>query len=72
MAQKTIVYKGYHGSIEVNTRDYSLYGRILFIDEEMAYSGSNFEELDASFKKAVEKHIDSCKAKGQDPPFKDR
>lgn len=69
MAQKTIVHKGYHGSIEVNTRDYSLYGRILFIDEEMTYSCKNFEELEASFKIAVEKHIESCKAKGQAPPF---
>ncbi|MFH0781928.1 MAG: hypothetical protein V2B20_08245 [Pseudomonadota bacterium] len=69
MAQKTIVHKGYHGSIEVNTHDYSLYGRILFIDEEMTYSGKSFEELDASFKSLVEMHIESCKAKGQKPPF---
>lgn len=69
MAQKTIIHKGYHGTIEVNTRDYSLYGKILFIDEEIAYQGQTFEELDAHFQKAVESHINSCRAKGQEPPF---
>lgn len=69
MAQKTIVHKGYHGTIEVNTRDYSLYGRILFIDEACTYSGKSFEELEAGFQEAVEKHIADCKAKGHEPPF---
>ncbi len=69
MAQKTIVHKGYHGTIEVNTRDYSLSGRILFLDEELTYSGKSFEELEANFRKAVELHIRQCKAEGQDPPF---
>ena len=69
MAQKTIVHKGYHGTIEVNTRDYSLYGRIFFIEEDLTYSGKSFEELDASFRAVVEGHIQNCKAKGQEPPF---
>lgn len=69
MAQKTIIHKGYHGTIEVNTSDYSLYGRILFIDEALAYNGKSFEELEAGFQEAVEKHIADCKAKGHEPPF---
>ena len=69
MAQKTIVHKGYHGTIEVNTRDYSLYGKILFIDEELTYRGKSFEELDANFQEAVERHIQKCKTEGQDSPF---
>jgi hypothetical protein len=71
VAQKTVVYKGYHGTIKVNTGDYSLYGTILFIDEEIAYHGQTFEELDANFRLAVEKHIAGCRAKGQEPPFSD-
>jgi predicted HicB family RNase H-like nuclease len=69
VAQKTLVYKGYHGTIEVHTGDYSLYGRILFIDEEFTYRGISFTELEASFQEAVEKHIADCKVKGQQPPF---
>ena len=69
MAQRTIVHKGYHGTIQVSTIDYSLYGKILFIDEDLPYSGKSFEELDANFREAVEIHIQKCKAEGQDPPF---
>jgi predicted HicB family RNase H-like nuclease len=71
LAQKTVVHKGYHGTIEVNIKDYSLYGKILFIDEDFTYRGQNFAELDANFQAAVEKHIKLCKEKGQEPPFSD-
>ena len=69
MAQKTIVHKGYHGTIEVNTSDYSLYGKILFLDEDICYLGKSFTELETNFRQAVEKHIGQCRDKGQDPPF---
>jgi len=69
LAQKTITHKGYHGTIEVNTKDYSLFGKILFIDEEYTYCGQSFEELEDEFRKKVENHILLCKEKGQDPPF---
>lgn len=69
MAQKTLMHKGYHGTIEVNTRDYSLFGTILFIDEQIDYSGQSFAELDEEFRKKVENHIESCRNRGEDPPF---
>lgn len=69
MAQKTVVYKGYHGTIKVNTEDYSLFGQILFIDEDLSYSGQTFEELEKGFHRAVEKHISLCQEKGEEPPF---
>lgn len=69
MAQKTVVHKGYHGTIKVDTKDYSLFGQILFIDEEITYIGQTFTDLEENFRQAVEKHIQSCKEKGQEPPF---
>jgi predicted HicB family RNase H-like nuclease len=69
LAQRTVAYKGYEGTIEVNTNDYSLYGKILFLDEEISYAGESFAELEDSFKKCVEEHIQSCKDKGEKPPF---
>lgn len=69
MAQKTITHKGYHGTIEVNTSDFSLYGKVLFIDEDISYTGTTFEELDSNFQKAVESHIKECRDRGQEPPF---
>ena len=69
MAQRTVEHKGYHGTIEVDTKDYSLLGKILFIDDEITYSALTFEELEQDFRKAVEGHIQICKEKGQEPPF---
>ncbi len=69
MAKKTIVHKGYHGSMGVKTDDYSLYGKILFIDEEITYKGQNFSELEADFQAGVEKHIKNCLDNGKEPPF---
>ena len=69
MAQKTVTHKGYHGTIEVNTKDYSLYGKILFIDEDFSYSGQSFAELEEDFRQGVEAHIQLCTDKGQEPPF---
>ena len=69
MAQKTVVHKGYHGTIEVDNRDYSLFGKILFVDDDLLYKGQSFEELEKNFREAVEGHIQACLAKGQEPPF---
>lgn len=69
MAQKTLVHKGYHGTIKVDTNDFSLSGRILFLDEEINYSGQTFVELDADFQKAVDNHIQLCRENGKEPPF---
>lgn len=69
LARKTIVHKGYHGTIEVNTDDFSLHGTILFLDEEITYKGETFEDLEAAFSKAVNAHIKGCLDSGQEPPF---
>lgn len=71
MAQKTIILKGYHGTIEVDTTDYSLYGKILFIDEEISYQGETFAEFEENFQKVVEDHIQHCLIEGRTPPFSD-
>jgi len=71
LAQKTIVHKGYHGTIQVKTTDYSLYGRILFIDEQITYHGQSFAELEENFREKVENHIKACHARGEEPPFSD-
>jgi predicted HicB family RNase H-like nuclease len=69
VAQKTIVHRGYHGTIEVTTSDYSLFGKILFLDEDIAYHGKSFTELETNFRRAVDEHIRQCRDKGQEPPF---
>ncbi len=72
MAKKTLVHKGYHGTIEVKTEDFSLFGSILFIDEDFPYEGETFEELETGFKQQVEKHIAECESKGVPIPFTEK
>lgn len=69
LARKTIEHKGYHGTIEVNTDDFSLFGKILFLDEEISYAGETFAELETSFQTKVDSHIKQCREKGEEPPF---
>lgn len=69
MAIKTIVHKGYHGTIKVDNSDYSLSGSILFLDEEVSYKGETFEEVEKNFQEAVDAHIKSCIERGIEPPF---
>ncbi len=69
MARRTLEYKGYRGSIEVDTADFSLFGKILFIEEDYPYQGDTFEDLEQKFQTAVESHIKSCREAGIDPPF---
>lgn len=71
MAKKTVVHKGYHGTIEVNTADFTLHGKILFLDEEITYAGETFAELESSFQEAVDSHIKQCRDRGEEPPFSD-
>ena len=72
MAKKTLVHRGYHGTIEVNPDDFTLSGSILFIESDFHYEGETFEELEDSFRRQVEKHIASCKDKGVPVPFKEK
>lgn len=72
MAKKTIVHRGYHGTIEVNTDDFTLSGSILFIESDFHYEGETFEELEKNFISQVEKHIANCEEKGVPVPFKEK
>jgi predicted HicB family RNase H-like nuclease len=71
MTMKTMIHKGYHGSIEINNSDYSLYGKILFLSEEITYQGASFAELEERFRQAVDSHRASCQARGEEPPFRE-
>ncbi len=72
MAKKTLVHRGYHGSIEVKFDDFSLSGSILFVEPDFPYQGKTFEELEKNFISQVEKHIANCEETGIPVPFKEK
>ncbi len=71
MTMKTMIHKGYHGSIEINKIDYSLLGKILFLNEDITYQGASFVELEERFRQAVDSHRARCQAQGEEPLFRE-
>ena len=64
-------HNGYCGSIEVSVEDKCLFGQVEFINDLVSYEGNTIEELEASFKEAVEDYLATCTAqlKNPDRPF---
>ena len=65
MNNEKFSYKSYTGSIEVSVEDSCLHGEILFIDDIITYEGDRVEELQTSFKEAVERYVSYCKETGK-------
>ena len=54
---KSLEYKGYKGSVEVDLDSKVLYGRILDITALVSYEGTTVEELKENFVDAVDEHM---------------
>jgi len=54
-------YKNFIGSAEYSSDDDIFYGKIEGIDGLVNYEGSNVEELQRSFRQAVDDYIIYCK-----------
>lgn len=67
MNNTTLKYNGYEGSIEFDTDDNILFGKILFIDDMVSYEGTSIAELKEDFKAAVDDYIATCKEIGKNP-----
>lgn len=68
---KQFNHKGYSGSCEVSIDDECLHGRLLFINDIIAYEGNTIQELKESFIVAVDNYIKYCAETGKFPnkPF---
>lgn len=60
-------YKGYIGSVEFSAEDKRLFGKVLFIDSLLMYSGESIRELEAAFHETVDAYLELCAAKGREP-----
>ena len=69
---KTMNYKGYLGSIEVDTKENILYGKLLHIRDLVNYESESAAGLEAEFQTAVDEYLEDCKNNGfeADKPFK--
>mgnify|MGYP006305305715 CR=1 FL=1 len=72
--QNVLEYKGYYGSVEFDSRDEQLHGRLIGISDIISYEGQSVEELKKDFRAAVDDYLDTCREMDREPekPFSGR
>jgi predicted HicB family RNase H-like nuclease len=72
--QNVLEYKGYYGSVEFDSRDEQLHGRLIGVSDVISYEGQSVEELKNDFQAAVDDYLDTCREMGRKPekPFSGR
>ena len=63
----TLKYKGYTGTIEIDTDSECLCGQVLFIRGLIVYEADTLPELRQNFESAVDTYLASCAADGTSP-----
>ena len=60
-------YKGYHAKIEYSDEDKTFVGRVIGINDVLAFDGENISELNAMFRETVDDYLEMCSELGQNP-----
>lgn len=55
------------GSIDFDTEDMLIHGKILFINDVVTYQGDNLDELKATFEESVDDYLETCQQVGKQP-----
>ena len=64
---KAMKYKSYFAKVEFDAEDRIFVGHIIGIRDVVGFHGESVEELEQSFKEAVDNYLDACKKLGQKP-----
>jgi len=64
---KAMKYKGYFAKVEFDAEDRIFVGHIIGIRDVVGFHGESVEELEQSFREAVDNYLDACKRIGQKP-----
>jgi len=62
-----MIYKGYAARVEFDAEDRIFFGRIAGIRDIVTFHGATVDELEASFKEAVDHYLDTCAKLGDEP-----
>ncbi len=60
-------YKGYHAKIEFSADDDTFIGRIIGINDVIAFDGETIPALKAAFQESIDDYLESCEALGKTP-----
>ena len=60
-------YKGYKASMGFDPADKIIVGRVLDVDDIIAFHGESVAEFEAKFHSAIDEYLSACKALGSEP-----
>lgn len=60
-------YKGYHGKMEYSAEEKLFHGRVIDIDDTIAFAGASVDELEKTFKSAIDGYVEWCEQIGKQP-----
>jgi len=63
----TLIYKGYTARIDFDDRDNILVGKLLGIQDVIAFHADNITDLHRSFEDAVDDYLEACAKIGKTP-----
>jgi predicted HicB family RNase H-like nuclease len=64
---KTLTYKSFIGSAEIDVEEGICFGRILFINDLISYQSDTPRELQSEFEAAVEDYLETCSTISKEP-----
>ncbi len=69
--RNALEYKGYIGSVVLDTQDRTFHGRVLGIGSVVSFAGKSIDELEQDFRGAVDDYLEMCEEDGIEPgkPF---
>jgi len=56
-----LTYKGYSGTVNINSDENIFYGKVLGISDLVNFEGSSVKELKESFKESINDYQETCK-----------
>jgi len=65
--KNTMAYRGYKASLEFDSDDNILVGRVLGIDDLISFHGDSVAEFTQAFHEAIDDYLSACEKLGQAP-----
>ena len=64
---KTLTFNGFEGTAELDVERSVCHGKILFVQDLVAYESDEIRGLQSAFEEAVKDYIETCEAIGKEP-----
>lgn len=64
---KALQYQGYSGTVALDDDDHTFYGYVINLRDVIAFEGKTVDELESSFRTAVDAYLELCAQQNVDP-----